>query len=109
MNACSPWKENRLCVEDVKPCARWELLLDPDGSMPTGGLFTLDDIGRGHDKTVWDCWLAGTKFRNIFSGKILTVYVYKPARIGTTKRYPSIDAILRYRIAKQSDQLELSL
>ena len=108
MNACSPWEEKplRLEVEDNR-YSKWELIHDPDESMPIGGTFSLEDIARG-DKLVWDCWVKGTKFRNKINGKIMTVYVYKLIYIGRNKTDP-VRAVMKYRISKPSNQLEMEM
>lgn len=105
--ASSPWVVERCKVEsDAKHMPLWELILDPSESMIIGGCFCLEDIARGANNTVWDCWTPGMKFRHQKSKKVLTVYVHKEIIMGRSKRDPRRQ-VLKFKIDKPTNQLEL--
>ena len=105
MNACSPWVYEEDVREDNRRNPPWELVCDPDCSMPIGGCFYQEDIANHDGKAVWSCWLPGTKFRHIATEAIIEVFekiTYKQVRDTIIT-----EVSLRYKITKPSDQLEL--
>ena len=106
IKATDPWESGRLIYFDTRSNPTWELIEDPSDSMIIGGVFGIDDIIETKYRVVHDCWVPGTRFKNLRSGRIMEVYKQVKSALRARGRiYTKVT--LRWREVKTSDQLEL--
>ena len=102
-----PWSTDERCIpyNGAGPCVTWELVKDPSDSMIIGGRFSRLDIvdSRG---VIWNCWVPGTRFRNIRSGRVMVVFemfIHKLKSNGM----PCTMRLLRWKEVKRTKQMEM--
>ena len=113
MNVNSPirawqvWEDKPFSiVEDyVKVPPSLELLNDPEDGWIVGNRFRIEDVVDRYTGHIYKCWVPGTRFKNLKTGKIFEVYTHYKNVLRKRGAYKIKQN--KWKEIKPSDQLEL--
>lgn len=107
LKASQIWEEEPFSIVDkyVNVPPTLELICDPSDSMIIGNRFRKEDVINRETAHAWDCWVPGTQFRNVKTGKVFEVYTHtqRIVRGGKITRIKQN----KWKEVNSSDQLEL--